>query len=72
MELATTEIFSRIDPKTNQRVLTFFGLMLSGAIARAIAATAVHPLNVIKTMLQTEGGKIPDFTWAALSRGEIL
>ena len=43
--------------------------MLAGAIARAIAATAVHPLNVIKTMLQTEGGRIPELTWPALSRG---
>lgn len=41
----------------------------AGAVARSIAATAVHPLNVIKTMLQTKGGKMPAWTWAVLSRG---
>ena len=37
-------------------MLTYYGLMLSGAVARSAAATAVHPLNVIKTMLQTKEG----------------
>ncbi len=40
----------------NRTVLTYYGLMLSGAVARSAAATAVHPLNVIKTMLQTKEG----------------
>ena len=39
-------------------MLTYYGLMLSGAVARSAAATAVHPLNVIKTMLQTKEGKL--------------
>lgn len=51
------------------RVLTYYGLMLSGAVARSASATAVHPLNVIKTMLQTKGGKMPPLTWQVLSRG---
>jgi len=33
--------------------------MLAGAIARATAATAVHPLNVIKTIFQL-GLAMPD------------
>ena len=42
----------------NRTVLTYYGLMLSGAVARSAAATAVHPLNVVKTMLQTKEGKL--------------
>ena len=61
-------IFSKFDHKNN-RVLTYYGMMLAGAIARSASATAVHPLNVIKTMLQTKDGKMPDFTWKSLSRG---
>ena len=44
--------------KSNKTVLTYYGLMLSGAVARSASATAVHPLNVIKTMLQTKDGKV--------------
>jgi hypothetical protein len=29
----------------------------------------VHPLNVIKIMLQTKDGKMPEFKWSVLSRG---
>jgi len=61
-------IFSKLDANNN-RVLTYYGLMLAGAVARSAAATAVHPLNVIKTMLQTKGGKMPEFRWSVLSRG---
>lgn len=65
----TLEIFSKLDPKTNQQVLTYFGLMLAGAIARTVSAVAVHPLNVMKTMLQTKHGKMPEMKWSVLSRG---
>jgi len=41
----------------------------TGAIARSVAATSVHPLNVIKTMLQTKNGKMPELSWRVLSRG---
>ena len=61
-------IFSKLDAK-DHRVLTYYGLMLAGAVARSAAATAVHPLNVIKTMLQTKGGKMPELSWRVLSRG---
>jgi hypothetical protein len=52
-----------------KRILNYYGLMVAGAIARATAATAVHPLNVIKTMLQTKDGKIPEIAWKTLTRG---
>ena len=42
--------------------------MIAGAVARATAATAVHPLNVIKTMLQL-GREMPEWRWHTLSRG---
>lgn len=61
-------LFSKVD-SDNKRVLTYFGLMVAGAVARASASTAVHPLNVIKTMLQTKEGKMPEFTWHAMTRG---
>ncbi len=61
-------IFSKIDDK-GERVLTYYGLMLAGAIARSAAATAVHPLNVIKTMLQCKDSKMPELKWSVLSRG---
>jgi len=61
-------IFSKLDAN-NKRVLTYYGLMLAGAVARSAASTAVHPLNVVKTMLQTKDGKMPAFSWEALSRG---
>lgn len=62
-------IFATIDSKTKKKVLNYYGLMVAGAIARSVSATAVHPLMVIKTMLQTKEGKMPSFTWKALSRG---
>jgi len=61
-------IFSTKD-KNGNTVLTYYGLMLSGSIARTVAATAVHPLNVVKTLLQTKDGKVPAFKWSVLSRG---
>lgn len=62
-------LFSKVDVKTGKRQLTYYGLMLAGAMARTVAATAVHPLNVCKTMLQTKGGVMPAFKWSVLSRG---
>ncbi|KAJ1402034.1 mitochondrial carrier domain-containing protein, partial [Ochromonadaceae sp. CCMP2298] len=63
-------VFSRLDPKNpSERVLTYYGLMLAGAVARSASATAVHPLNVIKTLLQTKGGTMPAMKWSVLSRG---
>ena len=61
-------IFSH-ENELGDRVLTYYGLMLAGAIARASSATFVHPLNVIKTLLQTREGNLPPMTWYALSRG---
>jgi len=66
--LKLKNIFSKLDAN-NRPVLTYYGLMLAGAVARSAASTAVHPLNVVKTMLQTKGGRMPAFTWEALSRG---
>jgi len=63
-----TSIFSTINAK-GEKVLTYYGLMLAGAIARSVSATAVHPLNVIKTLLQTKGGGMPELKWNILSRG---
>lgn len=51
-------VFTRWDPTVQENVLTFYGLMLAGAVARSVAATAVHPLNVIKTLLQKKDGKV--------------
>lgn len=69
-EYKLIDLFSRLDERKGKgRVLTFYGLMLAGAIARSISATAVHPLNVIKIMLQTKNGKMPEFKWSILSRG---
>ncbi len=48
----------------NRTVLTYYGLMLSGAVARSAAATAVHPLNVIKTMLQTKEGNLSSYRYS--------
>ena len=53
-------VFVTLD-KNNKTALTYYGLMLSGAVARSASATAVHPLNVIKTMLQTKEGKVVVF-----------
>ena len=41
----TGNIFTKFD-ENNKKVLTYYGLMLAGAIARSASATAVHPLNV--------------------------
>lgn len=49
--------------------LTYYGLMFAGAVARSVSATAVHPLNIIKTILQKKGGVIPPFSWHVYSRG---
>ena len=67
---AATEksIFSRVDAK-GKKHLTYYGLMVAGAMARTAAATAVHPLNVCKTLLQTKGGVMPALKWSVLSRG---
>ena len=61
-------IFSRVDAK-GKKHLTYYGLMVAGAMARTAAATAVHPLNVCKTLLQTKGGVMPALKWSVLSRG---
>ena len=60
--------FTTVD-SSGRRLLNYYGLMLAGAIARATAATAVHPLNVIKTTLQTKNGSLPTLDWPTLSRG---
>ena len=61
--------FSKYNQR-EERVLTYYGMMLAGAVARSASATAVHPLNVWKTMLQTKGGTPPlPITWEAYSRG---
>lgn len=51
--------------------LTFWGCMVAGAVSRSVAQTALHPANVVKTLLQTKGsfGAILPLTWATLSRG---
>jgi hypothetical protein len=45
-------VFSRYDPVTKKRVLTYYGLMLAGAVARSASATAgmyyTH-ITVLKT-----------------------
>jgi hypothetical protein len=64
----SSSIFSTVNEK-GEKVLTYYGLMLAGAIARSVSATAVHPLNVIKTLLQTKGGVVPELKWSILSRG---
>ena len=67
-EIKKPNVFCRKD-KTGKLVLNYYGLMVAGAVARATSATAVHPLNVIKTMLQMKNGKVPPLTWNVLSRG---
>lgn len=64
----SSSIFSTVNEK-GEKVLTYYGLMLAGAIARSVSATAVHPLNVIKTLLQTKDGVVPELKWSILSRG---
>lgn len=53
-------------------VLNYYGLMVAGAVARSVSAAAVHPLNVIKTILQSS--KDSNFglhllSWQVLTRG---
>ena len=67
-EIKKPNVFCRKD-KAGKLVLNYYGLMVAGAVARATSATAVHPLNVIKTMLQMKNGKVPPLTWNVLSRG---
>jgi hypothetical protein len=62
------KLFTKLN-SNNETVLTYYGLMLSGAIARSIAATCVHPFNVIKTVLQRKNGVMPDMHWRVLTRG---
>eukprot|EP01036_Dinobryon_divergens_P031943 gene31943-41437_t len=50
----TGNIFTKFD-ENNKKVLTYYGLMLAGAIARSASATA--------------NGVIPEFKWSILSRG---
>ena len=61
-------IFAKVGP-SGDYYLTYYGLMFAGAVARSVSATAVHPLNIIKTILQKKGGTIPPFSWHVYSRG---
>ena len=64
--------FYNILSKENEngvRELTYYGQMVAGAIARSVSATAIHPLNVIKTMLQCRNAKMPELKWNVLWRG---
>lgn len=65
---ASDTLFTCMGPD-GERILTVWGLLLAGSIARSAAATAVHPLNVMKIMLQRREGKMPEFTWDGLMRG---
>lgn len=65
---AQDSLFSRMGPD-GERLLTVWGLLLAGSVARSAAATAVHPLNVMKIMLQRREGVMPEFTWDGLMRG---
>lgn len=60
--------FSKVGAN-NERELTYLGLLLAGAVARSASATAVHPLNVIKIMLQRKGGHMPEISFNSLMRG---
>ena len=60
--------FSKVGTN-NERELTYLGLLLAGAVARSASATAVHPLNVIKIMLQRKGGHMPEMSFNSLMRG---
>ena len=64
----TKSIFSKVG-KNGEYQLTYYGLMLSGAVARSVAATAVQPLTLIKTMLQKRHGKMPEISFKVLTRG---
>ena len=67
-ESNSTRTFSQVD-LNKHRVLTYYGLMLSGAMARSASATIAHPLNVLKTILQMRDYRMPTMTWRVLSRG---
>lgn len=51
--------------------LTFYGSMVAGAVSRSIAQTAMHPANVVKTLLQTKGSfqAILPLSYKTLTRG---
>mmetsp|Transcript_4918 Transcript_4918/g.7429 ORF Transcript_4918/g.7429 Transcript_4918/m.7429 type:complete len:184 (-) Transcript_4918:197-748(-) len=60
--------------KTNTRPdykLTWLGNMVAGALSRSIAQVTLHPFNVLKTLLQTEGSfkAIFPLTMTDLTRG---
>ena len=66
--LGDDTLFRRSGPD-GERLLTVWGLLLAGSISRSAAATLVHPLNVMKIMLQRREGNMPEFTWDGLMRG---
>jgi hypothetical protein len=66
---ATRSTFFRSFDENGHLMLTYYGLMIAGAVARTVAATAVHPLNVIKTVLQTKDVQLPSFRYSDLMRG---
>ncbi|KAG5190453.1 mitochondrial carrier domain-containing protein [Tribonema minus] len=51
--------------------LTFWGCMVAGALSRSVAQVALHPFNVLKTLLQTKGSfaAVLPLTVADLTRG---
>ncbi|EWM25692.1 s-adenosylmethionine mitochondrial carrier protein [Nannochloropsis gaditana] len=52
------------------KTLTFWGNMLAGAVSRSCAQTAMHPANVVKTLLQTKGaGELANLNVQILTRG---
>ena len=67
-DLGNDTLFTRRGPD-GERLLTVWGLLLAGSVSRSAAATLVHPLNVMKIMLQRREGNMPEFTWDGLMRG---
>ncbi len=65
---AFIDFVTALDDNHN-RVLNYYGLMFAGAVARSVAVVSVHPLNVIKTIMQCENGQISKWSWSALTRG---
>lgn len=52
------------------KTLTFWGNMLAGAVSRSCAQTAMHPANVVKTLLQTKGSaELNNLNFRILTRG---